>query len=105
MTSYTGNGANRLLVGENPTTTSRVVAARWVRIYPDLILAKDSLLTELRASIARSLPEGGYELEQIDGTYLAAQRSRYRLRLAFWKQRQVELSTSGRSAPRDPPRQ
>jgi hypothetical protein len=92
----TGNGTERLLIGEDPATNSQVVATRWVRVYADLILAKDSLLTELGASIARSMPEAGYELEQIDGSYLAAQRARYRRRLAFWEQREDQLASSRR---------
>jgi hypothetical protein len=88
----TGDGHDRLLDGENPSTTSQAVAARWVRVYGDLILAKDSLLTELGANIARALPEASYELERIDGSFLDAERARYRRRLAFWKARQADLA-------------
>jgi hypothetical protein len=88
----TGNGPDRLLDEENPATRSHVVATRWVRIYADLLLAKDSLMTDLDASIARSAPEAGFELKQIDGSFFVAERARYQRRLAFWEQRQVELA-------------
>jgi hypothetical protein len=86
-----GNGADHLLVGEDPKTASHVVATRWVRIYTDLILAKDSIIGELGAIIGRSLPEAAFELQQVDGSFLDAQRARYRRRLAFWERRKIQL--------------
>jgi hypothetical protein len=85
------NGQDRLLVGEDPATKSRVEATRWVRVYSDLLRAKDSLMADLEASMARSRPEASLELGQVDGGIFVAQRARYERRLAFWEQREGEL--------------
>jgi hypothetical protein len=89
--SDTGDGHDRLLDGEDPATKSHAVATRWVRVYSDLIRAKVSLLADLKASRARSTPQASFELAQVDGRILAAQRARYERRLTFWKRRQREL--------------
>ena len=92
MTSFnTVDGHDRLLDGEDPATRSHVVATRWVRVYSDLIRAKDSLMADLEMSRARSTPEASFELGQVDGGIFVAQRARYERRLAFWEHRQVEL--------------
>lgn len=88
------DGQDRLLDGEDPATRSHADAIRWVRVYSDLIRAKDSLLADLKASRARSIPEVSLELEQVDQGIFVAQRARYERRLAFWDRRQRELADS-----------
>ena len=87
-----GNGHDRLLDGEDPATNSRAVASRWVRVYSDLLRAKDSLMVDLQASRARSTPEASHELGKVDGELFVAQRARYERRLTFWVRRQGLLT-------------
>ncbi|HXM54038.1 MAG TPA: hypothetical protein VOB72_01520, partial [Candidatus Dormibacteraeota bacterium] len=67
----------------------------WVRVYADLIRAKDSLMVDLEASRAHSVPEASLELGQLDGGFFLVQRARYERRLAFWEQRRGELLSLG----------
>ena len=90
-----GNGHDRLLDGEDPTTQSEEVAVQWVRVYSDLIRAKDSLMADLESSRARSTPEASLELGQADGEFFVVQRARYQRRLTFWEHRRVELFSLG----------
>jgi hypothetical protein len=82
---------DRLLAGEDPDTRSAAEAARWLRAYDDLLLAKDQMIRSLRRSAAKSTMDAQLELTRYEGVMLTEQQDRLLRRQSFWRGRLEEL--------------
>jgi hypothetical protein len=88
------NSTSRLLPGEQDDVRSSYLedAARWRRVYEELLTAKIRMITELVESIAvLESSAARRELEATDLRLLEAQAERYERRLSFWRQREWDL--------------
>jgi hypothetical protein len=81
----------RLLEGEEPTTTSRARAVHWMWVYAELLGFKRNVVNETKSSAAAlppaALPEANADLRLLD-----AERRRLQERYEFWSRRVAELS-------------
>jgi DNA-binding response OmpR family regulator len=81
----------RLLEGENPSTTYRRDARHSIAVYRQMISFKDELLARMRAQ-ARTLPPAARrDVIDNDVSILELQLRRYQRRIEFWYARQWEL--------------
>src|SRR5438094_5626688 len=82
---------DRLLEGENPSTTHLEDAVHWVQVYEDLLAFK----RRLQQSAGEATPEmeeiAREEVGKTDMTILAAETARLERRLRFWRERADEL--------------
>jgi DNA-binding response OmpR family regulator len=81
----------RLLEGENPSTTYQQDARHWIAVYRQMISFKDELLARIRAQVLTLLPAARRDVIDNDVSLLEVQRSRYQRRIEFWYARQWEL--------------
>lgn len=82
---------DRLLEGENPTTTFKQDARHWIAVYRQMISFKDELLGRIRAQVDTLPPQGKRDVMENDVSILEIQLSRYQRRIEFWYARQWEL--------------
>lgn len=82
---------DRLLEGENPTTTFTQDARHWIGVYRQMISFKDELLGRIRAQVDTLPPQGRRDVMENDVSILEIQLSRYQRRIEFWYARQWEL--------------
>jgi hypothetical protein len=86
---------DRLLEGEDPTSTYLEDASHWIAVYSELLLFKERLVDAAEQSMRNMTePPARNEAAQVDLPVLLAQRTRLRQRLDFWKERSRELSGS-----------
>jgi DNA-binding response OmpR family regulator len=82
---------DRLLEGENPSTTFQQDARHWIAVYRQMISFNDQLLARMRAQ-ARTLPPAArQDVIDNDVSILEVQLRRYQRRIEFWYARQWEL--------------
>ena len=82
---------DRLLEGENPSTTHLEDAVHWIQVYEDLLTFKRRLLQsagEVAPEMDKSARE---EVGKTDLTILVAEAARLERRLRFWRERADEL--------------
>jgi hypothetical protein len=82
---------DRLLEGENPSTTDIEDAVHWIRVYEDLLLFKRRLLEGAGEVAPEMDEEAREEVGKTDLTILAAEAARLERRLRFWRDRADEL--------------
>jgi DNA-binding response OmpR family regulator len=81
----------RLLEGENPSTTHKQDARHWIAVYRQMISFKDDLLARIRVEV-RTLPTAGRrDVMDNDVGILELQMGRYQRRIEFWYARRWEL--------------
>jgi hypothetical protein len=82
---------DRLLEGENPSTTLLEDAVHWIRVYEDLLTFKRQMLESV-GEVAPEMDEiAQEEVGKTDLTILAAEAARLKRRLRFWRDRADEL--------------
>ena len=85
---------DRLLDGENPATPYLDDAAHWVTVYAELLAVKRDLLTVSEGRLAEMPAEVRHEVASTDLVVLDAEMKRFSRRLAFWRERCLELGGS-----------
>lgn len=87
---------DRLLDGEDPTSSYLEDASHWIAVYSELLLFKERLVDAAEQGMRNMTePLARNEAIQVDLPVLLAQRNRLRQRLDFWKERGRELSGNG----------
>lgn len=81
----------RLLEGEDPTTSHAEDARRWLTVYTELLAQKEAILQRINRAAAQLSSEAGTEIESTDLVLLRAERDRFRRRLEFWRHRVRDL--------------
>lgn len=82
---------DRLLEGENPSTTHLDDAVHWIQVYEDLLTFKRRLL-QSAGEVAPEMEESARdEVGKTDLTILVAEAARLERRLRFWRERADEL--------------
>ena len=81
---------DRLLEGEDPTTTLLDDVKHWLHVYKELLEFKQNVVGEAMTS-ADDLPEAAQPEADADLTILAAERERLERRYQFWQTRLGEL--------------
>lgn len=85
--------SERLLDGEDPSTSLVEDAAHWVTVYSELLLFKERLLDTAQQGLGNlTEEEARHEVGSTDLMVLSAERARLRHRLDFWKDRKRALS-------------
>ncbi len=82
---------DRLLEGEDPATAYLEDATHWVTVYDELLGVKRDLLGVSEGSLPRLEAEARREIARTDLVVLDAEMKRFSRRLAYWRQRCVEL--------------
>ena len=85
---------DRLLEGENPDTTYLEDATHWVTVYSELLAVKRDLVGVAENSLPDLPTEARHEVATTDLVVLDAEMKRFSHRLAFWRQRCVDLGGS-----------
>src|SRR5437763_4141091 len=84
----------RLLEGENPSTTHLEDAVHWLQVYQDLLAFKRRVL-QSAGELAPEMEEvAREEVGKTDLTILAAEAARLERRLRFWRERVDQLRDS-----------
>jgi hypothetical protein len=82
---------DRLLEGENPSTTHLEDAVHWIQVYEDLLAFKRRLL-QSAGEVAPEMEEmAREEVGKTDLTILVAEAARVERRLRFWRERADKL--------------
>ena len=81
---------DRRLLNE-PADGDAATAARWIRVYGELIAAKTRSLAVLKESAARASSDASRELMQVDRLIMEAEIAHWEQRLEFWRSR-VDLA-------------
>ena len=81
----------RLLEGENPSTTHLEDAVHWLRVYQDLLAFKSRLLQSAGELTPEMEEIAREEVGRTDLTILAAEAARLERRLSFWRERVDQL--------------
>jgi hypothetical protein len=84
---------DRLIDGEDPSSSYVEDAAHWITVYSELVLFKERLV-DTAGEALRNMTEGQarQEVSSTDLIVLTAERDRLKRRLDFWKERQRELN-------------
>lgn len=82
---------DRLLEGENPATPYLEDAVHWVTVYSELLSVKRDLVGVSEQALPDLPKEAREELANTDLVVLDAEMKRFSSRLAYWRQRCVEL--------------
>ena len=88
--------SDRLLEGEDPGSTYLEDALHWVRVYSELLGVKRALVGVSEDRLPDLPTEARHEVATTDLVVLDAVMKRFAERLAFWRERCVEL---GGTAP------
>ncbi|HEY0492029.1 MAG TPA: hypothetical protein VGD57_00985 [Candidatus Dormibacteraeota bacterium] len=80
-----------LAEGEEPSTTSRDVAERWLSVYTELTELEDDVIKSVKDRLPRMSPEARRETERTNLPALEEDAKRFHARLRFWRQRLAEL--------------
>jgi hypothetical protein len=87
---------DRLLDGEDPHTPYLEDAAHWVVVYDELLGVKRDLLGVSEGRLPELEQEARREIGRTDLVVLDAEMKRFSRRLAYWRQRCVELGETPR---------
>jgi DNA-binding response OmpR family regulator len=82
---------DKLLEGENPSTTYNQDARHWIAVYRQMIAFKDQLLGRMRAQVEALPAAARQDVIDNDVRVLQMQMNRYLRRIDFWYTRQWEL--------------
>jgi hypothetical protein len=85
---------DRLLEGEDPQSSYLEDAAHWVTVYSELLAVKRHLVSVSEDRLPELAKEARRELATTDLVVLDAEMKRFSHRLAFWRERCVELGGS-----------
>lgn len=92
MSSDEASGSSsELAEGEDPSTTSSREAERWVSVYTELINLETDLIESVKVRISKMSAEARRETERTNLPALEKDASRFRARLAFWRERSAQL--------------
>jgi hypothetical protein len=91
---------DRLMHGEDPETRSLSQVVYWIGAYRELLQFKDQLLIDMEVNIEKLSEPAEQEIRELDVSMLEIQRRRYRARLAYWQNRQQELTAATASNER-----
>jgi hypothetical protein len=83
---------DKLAEGEDPSTSSRQEAERWIAIYTQLSQLEGDLIKTARERLPRMSPEARRETERTNLPMLEQDSERFNSRLAFWRERLAKLS-------------
>jgi hypothetical protein len=86
--------ADRLLDGENPESMYLDDATHWVTVYSELLAVKRDLVGVSEGRLPDMPVEARHEVATTDLVILDAEMKRFSQRLAFWRDRCVELGGS-----------
>src|SRR6202035_869946 len=82
---------DRLLEGEEPDTPYLEDATHWVTVYSELLAVKRELVSVSEDRLPDVSTEARRELATTDLVVLDAEMKRFSRRLAYWRERCVEL--------------
>lgn len=82
---------DRLLEGEDPSTSFARDARHWVAVYREMIAFKEDLLARVEDRLPRLPKVGRADVFENDIMLIQDQLERYRRRLDFWFARQLQL--------------
>jgi hypothetical protein len=85
---------DRLLEGENSETPYLDDAAHWVTVYSELLAVKRDLVGVAEDRLPDMAREARHEVAATDLVVLDAEMKRFSRRLAYWRERCVELGES-----------
>ena len=85
---------DELAENENPSTTSRQEAERWVSMYTELTQMEDDVIKSVKERIAHMSLAARRETERTNLPVLEMDSKRFHARLAFWRKRVGQLSGS-----------
>jgi DNA-binding winged helix-turn-helix (wHTH) protein len=85
-----GTKRDRLLEGEDPNSLRPQDTRHWISVYREMIAFKDDLLERVNGDLVRVSPAAKTDLND-DVKLIEAQLRRYRRRLNYWVERQLEL--------------
>ncbi len=85
-----GSKRDRLLEGEDPDSLRPPDTRHWISVYREMIAFKDDLLERVNGDLVRVSPAAKTDLND-DVKLIEAQLRRYRRRLNYWVERQLEL--------------
>lgn len=85
-----GTKRDRLLEGEDPNSLRPQDTRHWISVYREMIAFKDDLLERVSGDLVRVSPAAKTDLND-DVKLIEAQLRRYRRRLNYWVERQLEL--------------
>jgi len=81
---------DRLLEGEDPASIRPQDTRHWISVYREMITFKEDLLERVTSDLAHVSPAAQTDLND-DITLIDSQLKRYRRRLSYWVERQLEL--------------
>jgi len=84
----------RLMDGEDPSSTHPDDARHWLGVYQELYAFKTDLLAKLRTRLADMSTGAAQEEVLADERLLVLELERFRSRAEFWRQRLQELHGS-----------
>jgi hypothetical protein len=87
---------DRLLEGEDPGTSYLEDATHWVTVYEELLAVKRDLIEASEGRLAELGEDARREIARTDLLVLDAEEKRFSRRLAFWRERCVELGSQTR---------
>jgi hypothetical protein len=87
---------DRLLEGENPETPYLEDATHWVTVYNELLGVKRDLVGASESRLPELSAEARHEVASTDLVVLDEEMKRFSRRLAYWRERCVELGGSSR---------
>src|ERR1700694_297039 len=81
---------DRLLEGEDPESMRPQDTKHWISVYREMIAFKDDLLKRVVGNLEHVSPAAKSDLSD-DVTLIQSQLDRYKRRMDFWVERQMEL--------------
>lgn len=91
---------NRLLAGEDPESPRVEDAMHWSAVYGELIEFKQTLLGQMRKSLAELPDEAAKEIRTVDMAIIRKQLERYEGCRAFWDRRRQNLAGERQASSR-----
>jgi hypothetical protein len=89
----------RLLPGENPSSSFVEDCRHWLRVYNELLQLKHSIIQSTREINAEADPAVRIESEETDLVIMRAEADRFERRVAFWEKRLAQLERAEASRP------
>jgi DNA-binding response OmpR family regulator len=83
----------RLIEGEDPSTSHAGDARHWLAVYTELVAYKESVLLRTRQAADVLAPDSSREIRETDLPVLERERERFVSRLDFWRGRVRELGS------------
>jgi hypothetical protein len=77
----------RLLPGEEPSSSDPEDASHWIAVYSELLTFKRGILEQSTDEAAEMSPAAKREVESTDLVVLRAEAARLERRLSFWQNR------------------